>query len=833
MGSEDSRHPMCRVNRIKRIIYALLAIAGFAQPALGQGRYAVEDVHPRALDRPPASVLRDSLPPGAAGKEPRFDGDSFVFHLSNALTGGASEAQVRFIVDRVLIAIGWRRDPAELVFAGTHTVSPADSLTTEAIVTSSIGTTQDDIDDSVGNLGTATRNAIAASAEHLRRMLRRRQILFQYHQQYVNASIGPTPIPIEKAVISAVWQDERGLIGVSGRVFANVNVENRVVYTREQGIDRARNSLRLSGYPVPPEPNVCDLVLLPFGSGLRYSWRVEAMGIDGPYLVWVDAESGKILKLSARFWSAATTKGRVFSLNPWEETKELTFEIDEQMPAKLVLSDGNVPILDVQNGNAFSPMDDIEHSSLDFNQPPFLLAEDETATSIAGNYNGYVQHINAYAWLYYFMRHFSEVAGEPLDDEHLSRVTVIVNDDDVDGKGPNQAWATPEFDPIGMFGGTIELGIGSATLGETLAGRNTYNTALDATVIIHEFGHFITEHYAQPLTKAMDEGLSDYWSCTAHNTQVFGMGWGFDLGTPQQDASVPRQVDELDVFPDHRRMDVYGNGTNRNTGFHADGQILAWALWKARSGLNELLNGFSLGLERRVFACLPSLNSIEGIEDDPDEAEPIHDKVIHDSFVNLLDELIVQYSGERELHKVLAGFAHAGLFSRERDAIIEIDADYLDGDSEVGPTFTVWNGRDYFFSGFDAEETSPSNTHFRIELSSNDTFTDNLRSSGVLMGFSETLANSGVFSATWQIPPDMWNGLKGANKLYYRVATFEASGANETWSRLPNPWAEINHTNCGCGCCGANASSASSAPSFMMLVLVCFVVWLRSSLRRG
>jgi hypothetical protein len=163
------------------------------------------------------------------------------------------------------------------------------------------------------------------------------------------------------------------------------------------------------------------------------------------------------------------------------------------------------------------------------------------------------------------------------------------------------------------------------------------------------------------------------------------------------------------------------------------------------------------------------------------------------------------------------------LFLSPADAVIDIDDDYLDRGSTTGPTFTVWTGRDYTFTGTSVNTASqPFNTRFEVTVSNDSGFSSPV-SSGVQSGV--VAADGG--RASWTLPAADWSTLKTGDRLYYKVQTTDATGGNVRESSnpgnshfpsdVPAPYAVINESGeCECTC----GASASTSPGAVMVTLV-------------
>ncbi len=307
--------------------------------------------------------------------------------------------------------------------------------------------------------------------------------------------------------------------------------------------------------------------------------------------------------------------------------------------------------------------------------------------------------------------------------------------------------------------------------------------------------------------------MADFWANTMFDTDTFGGYWGSNCATPSQDGWAPRRVEGLDVFPEHRSLSVTGYG---------DGQILGWALWNVRREFNEasVLGTFLINASQLDALSAASFTNSST------------DKAVHDNFLNLLEELADQFATSTNVHKVLSGWARAGFFLSPADAIIDIDDDYLDRGSATGPTFTVWTGRDYTFSGTSANTGSqPFNTRFEVTVSNDSSFSSPV-TSGVLSGV--VAADGG--RASWTLPAADWATLKAADRLYYKVRTTDASGGTVRdssrpgfdffTSDVPAPYAVINESGeCECTC-GASASTSSGAVMVTLIPIGVAAGWM-------
>jgi hypothetical protein len=324
------------------------------------------------------------------------------------------------------------------------------------------------------------------------------------------------------------------------------------------------------------------------------------------------------------------------------------------------------------------------------------------------------------------------------------------------------------------------------------------------------------------LTGALDEGLSDFWACSVYTTDLMG-GWtARNCNDATQRGGLPRRADPKDVFPDHFN-------TGGETEAHSSGQIVCWANWSARSGMNELISYGTLNLSLSLMKATTSAGI--GVLNNGSA------KSIHDSYQDLLRQLVMLNYNSRLVHKILAGYARAGIFLSPEEAIIDINDSYLDRNSATGPVFTIWTGEDYTFNGDNVITTGalPNNRKYKIDIANDKDFNVNLSSSGVmLLGPNDTQGTT-----IWEMPAAMWKILKSGDCIYYRVRTWNGNGGNERLSWYPGqifmglgvyvPYgkASINSSGQKDSSCSASASTAQSALALIPIVPLGLLIFYR------
>jgi len=207
------------------------------------------------------------------------------------------------------------------------------------------------------------------------------------------------------------------------------------------------------------------------------------------------------------------------------------------------------------------------------------------------------------------------------------------------------------------------------------------------------------------------------------------------------------------------------------------------------------------------------------------------DKGIHDAYLNLLQQLLTQITSA-SANKLLSGFARAGITLSERDAIIDISDDFLASGSATGPTFTVFGGRDYQFTGQTATAGSFFNARYQVEVANDAAFTVNHVTGPFLTNIA--VSPQGVPLATWTLPTADWNTVKGGTKLFYRVTTTDAGGGNSRVSTAPGngfvtvpvPSATINASGeCECSCATAAVTSGRYPDLALWTLVPLLMAW--------
>jgi len=783
--------------RIHLIFVLICLLISLPQLSIGQQKdldsYPVKPVYAPPLKRPSVDVNREKLPKEASGRLPSWDGEFFQLNLKPE-KAEPSDENARKLLNVLLDVINWQQNREDLksVQPVSRPLSKDDQL--EKDIKEAEEKTRQELIGRFGKINQATEEAIQEQVELARQQAGQEIKIFPFDQYYQE-------IPIENTSIRVVWRSDEGFTAITGRVFDKIDIGNSRVLTAAQAKDAAEEYVqkytKLSE-EITSEPR---LVLLPYGETFLFAWKMDVYAVEGPYRIWIDAESGKVLQLLPQFFSDDAL-GLVFDPDPNGGTEEKAFEVDPPSGGQYYLKQSGV--LDVDNDGSDGvcsgdlTIADDGSGTANFNVSPINGTVVDRVGST--NYNCRFQDVNAYAWIYNHIKTFVDVLGS----SSIPALAVTVN------ASYNNAYAYPTTN-------ALKFGIGNATTGTSTSCDDVFNSAVDATVVTHEFGHIVNHHnYGGTMSRNINEGLADFWACSMFDTDTFGAFWGGNCAAPSQGGWVPRRAEAQDVFPEHRAL---------STSAYGDGQIVCWGLWNVRREFNESSALGTFLINSNLLDAMATANS-SGVSTD---------QQVHDTFLNLLEQLAPLFSSSRNIHKVLSGFARAGIFLSERDAVIDIDDDYLDRDDANGPTFTIWTGRDYTFNADGSANTTaaPYNTRFEIEVANDASFTTNLISSGVLSG---VVAGAGG-TATWTLPTADWNTVKAQDRLYYRVRTTDDTGGNIRTSEnpgndfptgVPLGYTVINESGeCECTCSVAAASSRRHIAMITLVPVFIAIVWRR------
>ena len=781
------------------LMMAIAGSAAYSQPN-GPGiesYYKIKQVYVPEERRAPVEYRMEQLQlKNIGGQLPTYEGENFQINFNGQYVKSQDDAKKLISTFLESLKSPLRFDKEMRLNIDVTTAKSDGSYIDEQI---RIGkqTTKEKIKGEMLDVSTSSDNMLNELGNELKRQSNVVVSIYRFDQYFDD-------VIIDNTAISITNRNENEIASVQGKFYNTVNPTNKSSLSLKEAASRAMAQIRKENkLEILRASNKGEMVLLPYSEGFKYVWKTE-ISSDGPYQVWIDAETGKVLQLFPLFFFSDNAKGLVFNPDPFAGTKEMTFEVDAATGGVFTLTktgymtmanagaDGTTGVVQV-NSNGLA--------TADFNVAPINGTVVENVSQ--AGYNGLFQQVNVYAHTFNERKYY-----ELIGSHDFGIVNITVNQGGEDNAHPNSFYTC------------------SSTLTGATGCGNLYNTAIDATVVAHEFGHVLDAmQYAiggGHMTAAINEGMSDFWSCTVLNKDIVA-GWSaHNCAGPTQSGWLPRQMEALDVFPDHKSL---AGASNEE---HSSGQIIAWAMWNARQRMNDATSFGTLSIDLNTLKAETTAGIgvlLNGT-----------DKSIHDSYLNLLKQLAPLYQSSRQIHKLLAGFASAGIFLSPKDAIIDIDHSYLNRASTSGPVFTVWTGDDYTFSGSTVMTTGtlPFNTEYQFEVANDEAFTMNHLTSAWIGG----VVSAAGGTATYTLPLADWNTLKAGSDLFYKVTTRDAAGGNLRSSlqpgnnflavNVPAGRAAINGTGTKDCSCTASASNSSSKMALVpLLPLVGLIVYRR------
>jgi uncharacterized protein (TIGR03382 family) len=707
---------------------------------------------------------------------PSVDGGAFTLSVEEGIYPGTSTKEILAALDEILPATGFHGRTSDLYPAVEGVRQPGpdlDALREEATerMTARLAEVQREV-------GLLDKDALALLQEEAEEA---------YDHAAEPVELWRFDVYVDGARTDGhsvlVFTDGRSIRRVVGALYGDTTASNRA---RLDADEATRAALTFAGdarLTVAPE-----LVLVADGATLRNTWRMVVTTAQGPYGLWVDAETGDVVQVEPRFSSASAQGARTAASIPLS-TSVVGFSVDDDddCDAELELD----CVLDLDNNGASGFDDDVtackQNGVMRFDTAAISSTTNVT-NAMAANYNPQFQQVNAYAWSFSALKFYKARGSQDLPEWEVN-----VNDDDPCGFGIDNACGTD---------GELTLGLGGKTAG--VAGGKLVDTALDPTVIVHEIGHGINRIQNDvgdgALNSSLDEGVADYWAMSHLNTNIVGVVTR-NTTSDVESGFLPRKATAQDVFPDHLGADGFSNNE-----VHANGQIVANALFGVRTEIDERLGA---GPQVTDTALMTSMLSA-GIG----EQNSTWPGLVHDAYWSLMMGMLIDQQSTKAAEDVLVGFARAGIFVEDKTAVIDIDKDVLDGNTGAPPVFTVWTGRDYLVAGLIAIPLNQFNTQYEVEVATNSKFTDDLVSSGPQTNI--VAASNSAASGQWQLPQKDWDNMRYKSQLFFRVTTSTPGVAGSTRistlpaSILPIPAsrAVINHPG-GVGCSTVPGSTAS------------------------
>jgi len=783
------------------MMLVVAGLAAYAQTNI-ESYYKIKQVYVPEERRPATEYRMEQLPfKNAGGQLPSREGENFQININGQYVKSQDDAKKMISTFLESLKSPLRVDK-EIRLSIDATTAKSDAGYIDVQIRLGKQTTKEKIKKEMLDVSTSSDNMLNELGNELKQQSNVTVSIYRFDQYFDD-------VIIDNTAISITNRNQNEIVSLHGKFYNTVNPTNKKSLSLKEAASKAMTQIRAENKLENLKANnKGELVLLPYSDGFKFAWKTEVRA-DGPYQVWIDAETGKVLQLLPLFFYADNAKGLTFNPDPNSPTREMTFEVDAAVGGNYTLQRAGVLTLFNNGADGTAGIVSVADDGLgtaNFNVVPINGTVVER-TSQAG-YNGQFQQVNAYATIFNERKVYMLLGSEV-----FPALNVTVNDNNPCGFGINNACSSMAF------------GIGGATTGNSTACGQLFNSALDGTIVAHEFGHNLNGlQYAVSggaLTGSINEGLADFWGCTNFNTDIVGGWWAHNCPAPVQTGFVPRRAEATDIFPDRNS----GGGSNE---IHSAGQIIAWAQWSSRQGMNDAFDLGTLSINLNTIKAMTTAGV--GVLNDGSS------KSIHDSNQNLLKQLAPLYQSSRLIHKLLSGYAQAGIFLSPKDAIIDIDHSYLNRASATGPVFTVWTGDDYTFAGSNVVTTGtlPFNTQFRFEVANDEAFTVNHITSAWLGG----VASAAGGTATYTLPVADWNTLKAGTDLYYKVSTQDAAGGNPRNSRqpgnnflgvdVPAGRAAINGTGAKDCSCTASASSNSSTMALIpLLPLVGLIVYRR------
>ncbi|MDJ0869857.1 MAG: hypothetical protein QNK03_27435 [Myxococcota bacterium] len=493
-----------------------------------------------------------------------------------------------------------------------------------------------------------------------------------------------------------------------------------------------------------------ELVLLPAGDAggggvrLQYAWRMLLTGLYegqvGEFLLWLDAESARILKLNPLLWDT-DARGIVFNRDPGIGSISQSLEVDPASGGQYVLKlTGLVNRVDYL-GDGFDALDvsipDVGGGSsatfANFDQAPINDAAEALCAS--GTNKGF-QQVNFFSVFYRLWRRTLDLGVfRPFPTTPWSPRVESAS------AGCN-AWSSMNY---GACQGYYNAACPSYTNGLDIptAGfaDNRMNYAHDNTVVAHELAHNSTARFTEnrptnwcgmpacaiPVGYGGRRGhdLADFWADTFYSTNCTG-GWvsknigGVDnrlYCANNDDASENGYTPRLhqvtvpfnpaspgDHFPEHRAISTDSSG-------YSDAQIYSAALWEVRLGMRSKCR--PSGLPQFEVRFARALKEAGFLPDPPTAGGVLQDIGLYALLLDLEIQMIEQWAtsgspggppafrhnGPHTTSKVTAGFAKAGVFV--------LPAACLDGDGGTSDPASCPGGENGGDAVIDIDDMDP------------------------------------------------------------------------------------------------------------------------------
>ena len=667
---------------------------------------------PEMGPRSPVTVDPSALPAGATAHYPALDGDrAMVRFPAHPFAGWEAGDFLTEMLPRTLRAIGFEagvgvlRKSAQIELPGGNFAALAavveNEYRSDPMAFGPEGAAMVEVlrHRAAPNaaVDVALEDALGMSFEELVAEVERGETLVIF-QQVVGEG---EEVPIEHTGLLFSHSLDRGFSAQGALINDYLLANEPTLDDPVAAADRAMRELEgIQRVNLPREGEGPQLVALPYGSTpdgrihLRYVYRMilvaQACQQEVPFLIWIDADNGSILKVEPLVTSAAKEKKRTATRRAKKEVEKKRVDapatVYNRDPGfgkttallQLYVGEEGRISLEAEGLNRLDFKDEgfDEHEvtipfrdgeSPSFDQFPYNDASQSLCDS---GTNKQFQQLHFFASLMRYRRYAAALGVDPV----FSLAWKPAVESPMAGC---DAWSSMSF---GACEGYYHPECPNYSDG-TNSLKNCLNFAHDSTVIAHEMGHNITAELtnrrpfdwcgektcALPVGWSALHHLADFWAGHLESTNCVG-GWvcknvgGVDAGlncrSHAEGSGMPR-LHELplpfdpaaagDHFPEHRRVAV---------GEYADMQILTAALWQVQVGLRSRSQTSGLFPFTVRFARALRKTGFLGL------TPPDSDLGIYQYSYDLESTLVDAWAtaDDSTVSKVTAAFARAGLF---------------------------------------------------------------------------------------------------------------------------------------------------------------------------
>ena len=720
---------------------------------------------PNPVKRLPLNLKPQALPSGTQASFPSYDGDPFYVSLPVRQQETVNSKDVfEQVIVPIVTAMGFERGRSALASPPQdgipQTVANFNGLVqsvlfeyqnTPQLIRPNTRSMLDAF--ATGKASDAVNNALLTSEgmsfSQFVAGIQRLEIQYPFQQVDQSGSPGGPPVPIEHTLVYASRWEGQGITTVRGALLSRYTIANKVTIPINRVLGTAVEALALvNGIS---RVIACDkpedgpyLILLQYGTDavgitqLRYTYRMilqaVSYGVQGRFLLWMDANTGAILKLIPLF-DVVNANGAVYNRDPGVGTTTSGFAVDSSIAAQYTLKLAGVMNRVDYQGDGFNALDvsisDAANGSsatfANFNQVPI---NDPAQALCSSGTNKAFQQVNFFGTIHrYYQTTLSLGIYTP-----FPKYGGVAAD-------PPTPWS-PQVEIAGYCNANSGMTYGACAgyfnlacpnfTDNTNGSNNWMNFAHDNTVVGHELAHSITPRYTQarpsdwcgggvcaiPVGWGAFHDLADFWAdhfestnCTAGWVTKNAQGLNASLNCLRNDEGgyLPRLHSVTvpfnpgspgDHFPEHRSL---------ATGDYAEGQMGAAILWQIRTGMRSKCRPSGVPQFAVRYARALKNTGFFG------SAPPTSDLGIYRYLFDLEHAMIDQWAtsgspggppafahnGPHTTNKVTAGFARAGVFFIPYQCL---DGDALNNDPGFCPG--PENGGD---AVIDIDDNDPAN----------------------------------------------------------------------------------------------------------------------------